>query len=108
VLALARSSFDQGQVHTVVLNNYIDWNQNTPQYNWCDLPRAPKTLTSMAMFTQLTVNLHQIRARSHNTIVRRFKMDMTKQLNRTATPWVIVMLHAPVYALSLRLRLVVL
>ena len=30
-------------------------------------------------------------------------MDMTTQLNRTATPWVIVMLHAPVYALSRRL-----
>jgi hypothetical protein len=47
-------------VHTVILNNYIDWNDNTPQYKW-------------------------------------FKNDMTTNLNRSATPWVIVMLHAPVY-----------
>ena len=57
-VALARSSFDHGQVHTVVLNNYIDWNQNTPQYNWCDLPHAPAHLSSMARSTQLTENLH--------------------------------------------------
>ena len=35
---LVCSSFDYGLVHTVVLNNYIEFTVNTPQYNWCASP----------------------------------------------------------------------
>ena len=57
---VARSSFNHGLVHTVVLTNYAAFAPGTPQYSF-------------------------------------FVADMEQALDRSATPWVIVIWHAPVY-----------
>ena len=41
----ACSSFDYGLVHTVILNNYIEFTVNTPQYKWCADRRPTHTCT---------------------------------------------------------------
>ena len=97
------------------MNNYIDYNLNTPQYRWrvsYTLPPQKLMLRiscamwfpdQMAMQQDLHVPaITPMRLPRH---ICRFVMDMTTNLNRTATPWVIVMTHAPVYVSARDLRL---